>query len=81
MRRDDRAISLPSAGRCRIADGAGLRERLRALAHERRRFGDRRPRVLLRREGFLVNHKRPFRIYRGERLMVRRRRGRKRALV
>jgi putative transposase len=35
--------------------------------------------VLLRREGFIVNHKRLFRIYREERL-VRRRGGRKRAL-
>jgi putative transposase len=33
-----------------------LRERLRALAHERRRFGYRRLHVLLRREGFIVNH-------------------------
>ena len=33
-----------------------LRERLRALAHERRRFGYRRLHVLLRREGFFVNH-------------------------
>jgi putative transposase len=57
-----------------------LRERLRALAHERRRFGYRRLHVLLRREGFIVNHKRLFRIYREERLMVRRRGGRKRAL-
>jgi putative transposase len=57
-----------------------MRERLRALAHERRRFGYRRLHVLLRREGFIVNHKRLFRIYREERLMVRRRGGRKRAL-
>jgi putative transposase len=57
-----------------------LRERLKALAHERRRFGYRRLLVLLRREGFVVNHKRLFRIYREERLMVRRRGGRKRAL-
>jgi putative transposase len=57
-----------------------LRERLRALAHARRRFGYRRLHVLLRREGFIVNHKRLFRIYREERLMVRRRGGRKRAL-
>jgi putative transposase len=35
--------------------------------------------VLLRREGFIVNHMRLFRIYREERLMVRRRRGRKHA--
>jgi putative transposase len=37
------------------------RERLKALAHERRRFGYRRLLVLLRREGFTVNHKRLFR--------------------
>jgi hypothetical protein len=49
---------------CRRPDDAGLRERLRALAHERRRFGNRRLHVLLRREGFLVNNKRLFRIYR-----------------
>jgi putative transposase len=64
----------------RRPDDAGLRQRPRALAHERRRFGYRRLHILLRREGFLVNHKRLFRIYRDERLMVRRRGGRKRAL-
>ena len=57
-----------------------LRERLKSRAHERRRFGYRRLLVLLRREGFIVNHKRLFRLYREERLMVRRRGGRKRAL-
>jgi putative transposase len=66
--------------RCRRPDDAALRRRLRELAHERRRFGYRRLLVLLRREGFNVNHKRLFRIYREERLMVRRRGGRKRAL-
>ena len=66
--------------RCRRPDDAALRQRLRALAHERRRFGYRRLHVLLRREGFTVNHKRLFRLYREERLMVRLRRGRKRAL-
>ena len=60
--------------RCRRPDDAALRQRLRALAHERRRFGYRRLHVLLRREGFTVNHKRLFRLYREERLMVRRRR-------
>jgi putative transposase len=64
----------------RRPDDAGLRQRLRALAHERRRFGYRRLHILLRREGFLVNHKRLFRLYRDERLMVRHRGGRKRAL-
>ena len=61
-------------------DDAALRARLRALAHERRRFGYRRLHVLLRREGVVVNHKRLFRLYREERLVVRRRGGRKRAL-
>ena len=57
-----------------------MRERLKALAQERRRFGYRRLHVLLRREGYAVNHKRLFRLYREERLMVRRRGGRKRAM-
>jgi len=57
-----------------------LRERLVALARERRRFGYRRLLIFLRREGFVVNHKRLFRIYREERLVVRKRGGRKRAV-
>ncbi len=57
-----------------------LRDRMKALAHERRRFGYRRLHVLLRREGYVVNHKRLFRLYREERLAVRRRGGRKRAM-
>jgi putative transposase len=66
--------------RSRRPDDLGLRERLRTLAHERRRFGYRRLHVLLRREGYVVNHKRIYRLYREERLLVRRRGGRKRAL-
>ncbi|SMX55532.1 Insertion element [Bradyrhizobium sp. ORS 285] len=61
-------------------DDAGLRQRMRAIAHERRRFGYRRLHVLLKREGYLVNHKKLFRLYQEERLTVRRRGGRKRAL-
>ena len=64
----------------RRADDAPLRERLKALAQERRRFGYRRLHVLLRREGHAVNRKRVQRLYREERLTVRRRGGRKRAL-
>jgi len=59
---------------------AGLRERMRALAEQRPRFGYRRLHVLLRREGFAVNRKRVHRIYRLEGLAVRRRR-RKRVAV
>ncbi len=66
--------------RSRRPDDPKLRERLRALAHERRRFGYRRLHIFLKREGFVVNHKRLFRIYREERLTVRKRGGRKRAL-
>ena len=57
-----------------------LRQRLRELANERRRFGYRRLGILLEREGYEVNHKKLFRIYREEGLAVRRRRCRKRAL-
>jgi putative transposase len=66
--------------RSRRPDDAAVRDRLKALAHERRRFGYRRLHVLLKREGYAVNHKRLFRLYREERLGVRRRGGRKRAL-
>jgi putative transposase len=66
--------------RSRRPDDPRLRERLRALARERRRFGYRRLLIFLRREGFVVNHKRLLRIYREERLMVRKRGGRKRAI-
>jgi putative transposase len=43
---------------CARADDAMLRERMKAIAHERRRFGYRRIHALLRREGMAVNHKR-----------------------
>jgi putative transposase len=66
--------------RRRRADDSAIRERLRELAAERRRFGYRRLGWMLAREGHTVNHKKLYRIYREERLMVRRRRGRKRAL-
>jgi putative transposase len=61
-------------------DDSGLRERLRALASQRRRFGYRRLGLLLAREGIEMNHKKLYRLYREERLTVRKRGGRKRAL-
>jgi putative transposase len=61
-------------------DDTALRDRLKSLALERRRFGYRRLHVLLRRDGHAVNHKRVQRLYREEKLTVRRRGGRKRAL-
>jgi len=57
-----------------------LRARLRSLAAERRRFGYRRLGLLLAREGLRPNHKKLRRLYREERLQVRRRGGRKRAI-
>ena len=62
------------------SDDLEVRVRLKALAGERRRFGYRRLHILLRREGIMLNHKKLFRLYREERLTVRRRGGRKRAL-
>ncbi|QBQ47255.1 IS3 family transposase [Brevundimonas naejangsanensis] len=64
---------------CRQPDTA-LRERLRALAVERRRFGYRRLFVLLRREGEPSGKNRIYRLYREEGLTVRKRRSRRRAI-
>jgi putative transposase len=55
-----------------------LRERLRSLAEERRRWGCPMLYQIIRREGFAVNHKRVERLYREEGLSLRRRRRRKR---
>jgi putative transposase len=66
--------------RSRRGDDGALRARLRSLAAHRRRFGYRRLHLLLKREGVEVNHKKLFRIYRDERLTVRKCGGRKRAL-
>jgi transposase InsO family protein len=57
-----------------------LRERLRDLANERRRFGYRRLFILLRREGEASGINRIYRLYREEGLGVRKRKGRKRAI-
>lgn len=61
-------------------EDAGLRQRLRDLSSERRRFGYRRLHILLKREGWAVNWKKLYRIYREEGLTVRKRGGRKRAV-
>jgi putative transposase len=66
--------------RPRRPDDAGVRERLRELANERRRFGYRRLALMLKRDGLRMNLKRVYRLYKEERLTVRKRGGRKRAL-
>jgi putative transposase len=64
----------------RRPDDAGVRQRLRELAAQRRRFGYRRLHLLLEREGVIMNWKKLYRLYREEKLTVRKRGGRKRAL-
>jgi len=64
----------------RRPDDGVLRSQLKELAAERRRFGYRRLHILLRREGLRMNQKKLRRLYREEKLQVRRRGGRKRAL-
>lgn len=71
-----RAADLAQVGRStlryrsrRAADN-DVRDRLRALATERPRFGYRRQRVLIQREGLEINHRRVFSLYRDEGLTM-----------
>ena len=57
-----------------------LRARLRELASQRRRFGYRRLGLMLERQGIRLSPKKLYRLYKEERLTVRKRGGRKRAL-
>lgn len=59
---------------------AELREAMKKVASERRRFGYRRIHVMLERQGIIMNQKKLRRLYREEKLQVRKRGGRKRAL-
>lgn len=61
-------------------DDSDLRKAMKAVADERRRFGYRRVHVMLERQGWHVNQKKIRRLYREEKLQVKRRGGRKRAL-
>ena len=60
--------------RSRRPDDGSLRERILEWAKQRSRFGYRRIYDMLRREGWRINRKRVYRIYREEALTVRRRR-------
>ena len=66
--------------RSRRPPAVGLVERLKALAAEKRRYGYRRLHVLLRREGYEINRKRTYRLYRDAGLAVRRRKRKRYAL-
>ena len=58
-------------------DDRALRLRIREIAATRVRYGYLRIHILLRREGWRVNHKRVYRIYREEGLNLRRKRPRR----
>ena len=57
--------------RSRRAPAVELRMRLKELAEARVRYGYRRLHVLLQREGWQINHKRTYRLYREEGLSIR----------
>jgi putative transposase len=61
-------------------DDAAIREAMKKVASERRRFGYRRIHVMLGRQGIVMNLKKLRRLYQEEKLTVRKRGGRKRAL-
>ena len=54
-----------------------IREKIRLLAQERRRFGSPRIYRMLRRQGLVINHKKVERIYREEGLSLRKRKRKK----
>ena len=54
-----------------------VRDRLKELAAENRRYGYKRLHVLLKREDLVINHKRTYRLYREENLQVRTKKRRK----
>lgn len=62
------------------SDDTALREAMKAVAAARRRFGYRRIHVRLRRQGVVMNQKKLRRLSQEEKLQVRRRGGRKRAM-
>ena len=57
-----------------------LRTRMRELAEQRKSFGAPRLHVLLKQEGLVVNHKRTKRIYREEKLSLRKRKKKHQAI-
>jgi len=65
--------------RSKARDTTALRMRLRELAASRPGYGYRRLHVLLQREGWVLNHKKVWRLYRAEDLMVRMRKKKHRA--
>lgn len=76
-RRAGKILSISNASlryQPRRGDDSSVRNRLKALAAERPRFGYRRLGVMMKREGLQINHKRVYRLYIEERLVLRRKR-------
>jgi putative transposase len=67
--------------RSRRPECTALRARIADLAAAKRRYGYRRIHILLRREGWLVNRKRTYRLYREAGLAVRRRKRKRIGLI
>jgi putative transposase len=67
--------------RSRRPDCTALRDRIEQLAAVKRRYGYRRIHILLRREGWSINRKRTYRLYREAGLAVRRRKRKRIGLV
>lgn len=63
--------------RAKMREQCKVKEALIRLAGKHPRYGYERLYLLLRREGFVVNHKKVLRIYRAERLVLRRKRSAK----
>ncbi len=82
-----RACSLAQAPRStaryrsRKEPDTALRNKIKGLSDEHRRFGHPRIHVMLQREGFRANHKRTYRIYCEERLQVRKRKQKRRTAI
>src|SRR5262249_6475289 len=57
-------------------DDHAVREKVRELAPQRRRFGFRRLGLMFERQGIKLNRKKLYRLYKEERLTVRKRGGR-----
>lgn len=83
-RRACRVIGVPRTTndyRSKAKDQSALRLRIRDLAQARVRYGYRRLHVLLLREGWRVNHKRVYRLYKEEGLSLRLKSKKKRVSV
>jgi putative transposase len=58
-----------------------LKKRMRELAEKHRRFGSPRLHIMLKNEGLVKNHKRTERLYKEEKLMLKKNKGKKRGNV